>query len=133
MRSSGILLHPTSLPSRFGIGDLGPGAYRFLEWLAAADQHVWQILPLGPIEENGSPYTSSSAFAGNPLLVSPELLAESGLLSSEAVNDAVFPGPENAPVDYPAVVRTKRRLLGEAFRTFQRLPAAHPLQQDYEH
>ena len=66
MRSSGVLLHPTSLPGPFGIGDLGPAADRFLDWAAAAGQTLWQILPIGPTG-GGSPYTCLSAFAGNPL------------------------------------------------------------------
>ena len=71
-RASGILLHPTSLPSRGGIGDFGPAAYRFVDGLAAARQGLWQVLPLGPLGYGNSPYSSISAFAGNPLLISPE-------------------------------------------------------------
>src|SRR5271169_1771011 len=81
-RSSGILLHPTSLPNRFGIGDLGPSAHRFIEQLVAGGQKIWQVLPLGPTRMSGSPYQSLSSFAGNPLLISPELLAENGYLST---------------------------------------------------
>ena len=69
-RSSGILLHPTSLPGRFGIGDLGPEAYGFVDFLAAAGQRIWQVLPLGPTGYGDSPYQLFSAFAGNPLLIS---------------------------------------------------------------
>ncbi|HWW76947.1 MAG TPA: 4-alpha-glucanotransferase, partial [Pyrinomonadaceae bacterium] len=72
-RSSGILLHPTSLPGRFGVGDLGGEAYRFVDWLAAAGQTFWQIMPLGPTGYGDSPYSAFSAFAGNTNLVSPEL------------------------------------------------------------
>ena len=79
-RASGILLHPTSLPSRGGIGDFGPAAYEFIEFLAAARQGVWQVLPLNPIGMGNSPYSSNSAFAGNPLLISLERLAERGWL-----------------------------------------------------
>ena len=71
-RASGILLHPTSLPGRYGIGDLGPEAYRFADWLAAAGQRIWQVLPLGPVGYGESPYQLFSAFAGNPLLISPD-------------------------------------------------------------
>src|SRR3989442_5626904 len=74
-RSTGILLHPISLPSRGGIGDLGPAAYQFVDFLAAARQSLWQVLPLGPPANGNSPYSSTSAFAGNPLLVSLERLA----------------------------------------------------------
>src|SRR5918998_4032875 len=82
-RSSGILLHPTSLPGRFGIGDLGGEAYRFVDFLADAGQTLWQIMPLGPTGYGDSPYQCFSAFAGNTLLVSPEKLHEEGLLTPE--------------------------------------------------
>src|SRR5215216_2218497 len=87
-RSSGILLHPTSLPGRFGIGDLGREAYRFVDWLASAGQAFWQIMPLGPTGYGDSPYSSFSAFAGNTNLVSPEQLVESGLLSDSDIQAA---------------------------------------------
>ncbi|MGD2127444.1 MAG: 4-alpha-glucanotransferase, partial [Desulfobacteraceae bacterium] len=79
-RGSGILLHITSLPSPFGIGDMGPRAYRFVDFLAQTKQRFWQFLPLNPTDLacGNSPYHSISAFAGNPLLVSPELLAQEG-------------------------------------------------------
>ena len=82
-RSSGILLHPTSFPSRFGIGDLGLEAYRFIDFLRESYQQYWQVLPLGPTGYGNSPYASYSAMAGNPLLISPEKLQEQGLLSEE--------------------------------------------------
>ena len=75
-RASGILLHPTSLPGRFGIGELGPEALRFVDFLAASSQRLWQVLPLGPTGYGDSPYQCFSAFAGNPLLVSLDTLAE---------------------------------------------------------
>ena len=68
-RASGVLLHPTSIPTRFGIGDLGPRAYEFIDWLAGAQQKYWQGLPLCPADGGGSPYQSASSFAGNPLLI----------------------------------------------------------------
>src|SRR5213595_3698966 len=71
-RAAGILLHPTSLPARGGIGDFGPAAYEFLDFLAAARQGLWQVLPLGPPAKGASPYSSTSAFAGNSLLISLE-------------------------------------------------------------
>src|SRR5208283_1578660 len=77
-RAAGILLHPTSLPSRGGIGDLGPAAYSFVDALALARQGLWQVLPLGPLGYGNSPYSSISAFAGNPLLNSLERLADHG-------------------------------------------------------
>ena len=84
-RSSGILCHPTSFPSRYGVGDLGKGAYDFVDWLAAAKQQLWQVLPLGPTGYGDSPYQCFSAFAGNPLLISPEGLIYSGLLPADAL------------------------------------------------
>ena len=87
-RVAGILLHPTSLPGRFGIGDLGPMAERFVEWLASAGQTIWQVLPLGPTGHGGSPYGTLSAFAGNPLLISPEKLVDDGFVPGSALADA---------------------------------------------
>ncbi len=82
-RSAGILLPPTSLPGPDGIGDLGPEAYRWVDFLAESGCSLWQILPLGPTGYGDSPYQCFSAFAGNPFLVSPALLLEDGLLTSE--------------------------------------------------
>src|SRR5512135_1494023 len=82
-RASGILLHPSSFPSRGGIGDFGPGAHDFVAWLAAARQRLWQVLPLGPVGLGNSPYSSISAFAGNPLLISVERLAERGWIDRQ--------------------------------------------------
>jgi 4-alpha-glucanotransferase len=80
-RRSGLLLHPTSLPGRFGIGDLGPAADRWIDTLVRARQRLWQVLPLGPTGFGDSPYQCFSALAGNPYLVSPERLADDGLPS----------------------------------------------------
>ncbi|MCB1037002.1 MAG: 4-alpha-glucanotransferase, partial [Acidobacteria bacterium] len=77
-RQAGVLLHPTSLPGPWGVGDLGPAAETFLDWLEEAGQSLWQMLPLSPSDEHGSPYSGRSAFAGNPLLISPELLVREG-------------------------------------------------------
>src|SRR5262249_35683755 len=82
-RASGILLHPTSLPGRFGIGDLGPAAHRFADFLVASGQSLWQVLPLGPTGYGDSPYACYSAFAGNTLLISPEKLLDQDLLNQE--------------------------------------------------
>src|SRR5712691_2579178 len=91
-RSSGILLHPTSLPGPFGIGDLGPEAYAFADFLAASGQSLWQVLPLGPTDMVGSPYAAYSAFGGNTLLVSPQRLAADGLLGPDSLRNApAFP------------------------------------------
>lgn len=116
-RASGILLHPTSLPGRFGIGDLGLEAYRFADFLYAAKQRVWQVLPLGPTGYGDSPYQVFSAFAGNPLLISLESLAEQGLLSPQDWSDV--PPFSPAKVDYGAVIQFKLPLLRKAFGRFQ--------------
>ena len=115
-RSSGILLHPTSLPSRFGIGDLGPSAHNFVEKLVAGGQKIWQVLPLGPTRMNGSPYQSLSSFAGNPLLISPELLAKNGYISARELRK--LPRFPNSYVDFESVTREKHRLLRRAFAGF---------------
>jgi 4-alpha-glucanotransferase len=107
-RAAGILLHPTSLPGRFGIGDLGPEAERFLEWAVSGGQRLWQVLPLHPTPY-GSPYGASSAFAGNTLLISPEGLREEGLLSLRAEQGVPTFSPES--VDFAKIRRWKERLL----------------------
>jgi len=118
VRACGILLHPTSLPGPYGIGDLGPAAYQFVDFLAAAGQSYWQILPLGPTGYGDSPYQTFSAFAGNPLLVSPQLLVEDGLLPEAARGDApAFPDDR---VDYGRAISYKRRLLEQAFARYPR-------------
>ena len=82
-RSSGILLHPTSLPGPNGIGEIGPEAFRFIDWLASAGQTIWQVLPLGPTGYGDSPYQCFSAFAGNPLLLSLDRLLDREYLTNE--------------------------------------------------
>lgn len=120
-RSAGMLLHITSLPGKFGIGDLGPAAYRFVDFLESAGQSVWQILPLCPPTAANSPYSSYSAFAGNTLLISFELLVKSGLLSEEALAllAAKFQldasGRDASQVDYASVEAFNRALLAESF------------------
>src|SRR5919204_3568464 len=97
-RGSGILLHPTSLPSRWGIGDLGAAAYAFVDFLYAAGQQLWQVMPLGPTGYGDSPYQGFSAFAGNPLLISLDRLLQERLLAPE---DLVgVPSFSAAQVDY---------------------------------
>jgi 4-alpha-glucanotransferase len=114
-RATGILLHPTSLPSRGGIGDFGPAAYEFLDFLAAARQGLWQVLPLGPPANGDSPYSSTSAFAGNPLLISLERLAERGWIESSRLSKT----PKKVGlVDYDAVRRYKLPLLAKAAKNF---------------
>src|SRR5678816_1036097 len=90
-RSSGLLLHPTSLPGPYGIGDLGPEAYAWVDTLVRAKQKWWQVLPLGPTGYGDSPYQSFSAFAGNPYLISPDLLIKDGLLKREDLGGVRFP------------------------------------------
>lgn len=115
-RSSGILLHPTSLPGPFGIGDLGAEAYRFVDFLKDAGQRLWQVLPLGPTGYGDSPYQCFSAFAGNPLLISLERLVEKGLLPAASLREtAVFPEEET---DFGRVIPWKMGLLASAARNF---------------
>jgi 4-alpha-glucanotransferase len=118
-RGSGILLHLTSLPSAFGIGDLGPWAYRFADFLAESNQRYWQCLPLNPTdtESGSSPYHSTSAFACNPLLISPDLLVQEGLLSREDLETCPKFPPEK--VDYRAVTQWKEQLFSGAFDLFR--------------
>jgi len=110
-RESGVLLHPTSLPGRFGIGDLGPSAYAFADVLASAGQRLWQVLPLGPTGYGDSPYQCFSAFAGNPLLVSLDALIRDGLVNeADAAAEREFGGFAPGPVDYARVIAHRRRL-----------------------
>jgi 4-alpha-glucanotransferase len=119
-RRSGILLHLTSLPSEFGVGDMGPEAYRFVDFLAAGRQSLWQILPLNPTDPilQNSPYLSTSAFAGNPLLISPELLVQEEWLGKSDLEPPPEFGQEK--VDYPAVHRYKKMLLDRAYQSFKK-------------
>ncbi len=119
-RSSGILLHPTSLPGRLGIGDLGSAAYRWIDFLAQGRQKLWQILPLGPTGYADSPYACLSAFAGNPLLISLEKLIEQGDLDLDALDSA--PSFPQDRVDYGAVIAFKMPLLERAARRFLAKP-----------
>jgi 4-alpha-glucanotransferase len=114
-RSSGILLHITSLPGRFGIGDLGPSAYEFADFLASAGQKLWQVLPLNPTGYADSPYQCFSAFAGNHLLVSFERLRDAGLLEAADLATTQFPDDS---VDYGRVIEFKLRVLKRAAQVF---------------
>ena len=116
-RTAGILLHPTSFPGRYGIGDLGEAAYRFVDFLIESRQSIWQILPLGPTGYGDSPYQSFCTFAGNPMLISPDLLVADGYLSAEAVA-AVPPFPQDT-VDYGPVIEYKEKLLAQSFAYFE--------------
>ncbi|MGE4299275.1 MAG: 4-alpha-glucanotransferase [Desulfovibrionaceae bacterium] len=115
VRGSGILLHISSLPEAYGIGDLGPMACRFVDMLALAGQSYWQMLPVNPTQPaiGNSPYSSFSAFAGNPLFISPKRLVEEGIVSLEDIGDA--PGGDPAKVDYPAAHAFRERVLRTAF------------------
>lgn len=116
-RRAGILLHPTSLPGRFGIGDLGLELDRFLDWAQAAGMRLWQTLPLGPPVWGGCPYSSLSTFAGNPMLVSPELLVQDGLLTPQDLADTpVFPAGK---VDFAIVEPWKNALLSRSWERFE--------------
>ncbi|MEI6044363.1 MAG: 4-alpha-glucanotransferase [Chloroflexota bacterium] len=116
-RSSGILLHPTSFPGRYGIGDLGEEAYRFVDFLDETGQTLWQIMPLGPTGYGDSPYASFSAFAGNPLLISPDLLAADNYLSPEDL--AEIPSFPTDKVDFGPVIDYKKKLLARSFHQFE--------------
>ncbi|HEY3304986.1 MAG TPA: 4-alpha-glucanotransferase [Candidatus Binatia bacterium] len=118
-RASGVLLHITSLPSPFGIGDLGPWAYRFADFLAAERQTYWQILPLAPTDpvRGNSPYDSRSAFAGNPLIISPELLLREDWLRPEDLEE--HPPFARERVQYEIVTAYKARLLDKVFQRYQ--------------
>jgi len=116
-RASGILLHPTSLPGGYGVGDLGRSAFAWIDFLTEAKQHLWQVLPLGPTGYGDSPYQSFSAFAGNPYLVSVEGLVEEGFLDASALENA--PDFPEDHVDYGALIPFKTEVLGRAFETFQ--------------
>jgi 4-alpha-glucanotransferase len=112
-RASGVLLHPTSLPSSYGIGDLGPEAYQFVDFLVTADQSLWQVLPLGPTGYGDSPYACYSAFAGNTLLISPEQLVKEGLLDA-----APPPAIKTSKIDFGEAHRIKETLLQKAYERY---------------
>ena len=116
-RSSGILLHPTSFPSRFGMGDMGIEAYRFIDFLVESDQQYWQVLPLGPTGYGNSPYSCYSAMAGNPLLINPELLRDKELLADE--DFANLPEFPLDYVDFERAIALKVPLLKKACENFK--------------
>ena len=112
-RAGGILLHPTSLPGRYGIGDIGPQAFRFVDWLASTGSKLWQVLPLGPTGYGDSPYQCFSAFAGNPYLISFDSLIEDGLLTEDDFE--TMPTFSAARVEYGQLIPWKLYLLEKAF------------------
>jgi 4-alpha-glucanotransferase len=128
LRSSGLLLHPTSLPGPFGIGDLGPIAYRWVETLATMKQSWWQVLPLGPTGAGDSPYQSFSAFAGNVTLLSPDVLQQEGLVSADLWAGEQF---ANDQVDYARVTPFKSKMLRAAWDAYRGGNAGH-LKPDFE-
>ena len=127
-RSGGILLHPTSLPGSYGIGDLGPQAYGFVDWLASTGCHLWQVLPLGPTGFGDSPYQCFSAFAGNPYLISLDALLEDGLLTEDDL--AELPGFGASRVDFGRLIPWKLGLLQKAFSRYS--SASKGLRKEFE-
>ena len=119
-RAGGILLHPSSLPGPYGIGDLGPQAYRFVDWLASTGCKLWQVLPLGPTGYGDSPYQCFSAFAGNPYLISFDALIEDGLLTPDDFGD--MPAFNVSRVDYGPLISWKLDLLLRAFSRLSSTP-----------
>lgn len=117
-RSCGVLMHITSLPSPYGIGTFGAQAEAFADWLKSAGQKYWQVLPIGPTGYGDSPYQSFSTFAGNPLLIDLDGLAEKGLLPKDRLRGADF-GSDPCTVDYEKVTKAKMALLREAFEHFR--------------
>jgi 4-alpha-glucanotransferase len=115
-RASGLLLHITSLPSSYGIGDTGPAALAWIDRLAEAGQSWWQSLPLGPTGHGNSPYEPMSSFAANALLISPDWLIEDGLVRS---SDCEIVSPSQAEIDYETVIASKHRLLQTAWTNFK--------------
>ncbi|MFL5339874.1 MAG: 4-alpha-glucanotransferase [Gemmataceae bacterium] len=115
-RSAGVLLHPTSLPGPFGVGDLGPSAHAWVQRLGAAGIGWWQVLPLGPTGYGDSPYQSPSSFAGNPNLISPELLVDDGLLDRKNLADFELP---EGPVPFEEVISARRALVKRACDNFR--------------
>ena len=117
MRSCGILMHITSLPSPYGIGTFGEEAERFADWLKDAGQKYWQVLPIGPTGYGDSPYQPFSSFAGNPLLIDLDELVENGYITRQMCEAADY-GADPSYVDYEKVNQTKTQLLREAFKSF---------------
>jgi len=116
-RNAGILLHPTSLPGKYGIGDLGDDAFKFIDFLEKSGQKLWQVFPLGPTGYGDSPYQCFSAFAGNPNLISPDKLTEAGLLSASDLQN--IPDHNPVSIDYGEIIEYKKSLLKKAFINFK--------------
>ena len=132
-RRSGVLLHISSLPGGWGVGDFGSGARRFADFLQGAGFTIWQVLPLTPVLPvfGNSPYSSPSAFAGNPLFISPEGLCEEGLVSMNDITARVFPSAREA--DFAAAELCRRGLLSLAWENFNAQPESFAeLRRDFE-
>ncbi len=127
-RCGGMLLHPTSLPGAFGIGDFGPEAYRFVDWLADSGCRIWQILPLNPPGYGNSPYACLSAFAGNPLLISLEVLRDENFLTPNEIHSAMLP---EGRVDFEAAAFHKNELLHKAYLRFCELFPDNALRNEF--
>ena len=120
-RASGVLVHPTSFPSPYAIGDLGESAYEFIDFLKSAKQKLWQILPLGPTGYGDSPYQSFSSFAGNHYLISPDILKEQGLLTESEMGE--IPAHNPRAIDYGEAISYKLGILKTAFNNFKKSAA----------
>ena len=118
--SSGVLMHPSSLFNQYPIGDIGPSAARFVDFLGTSGLSLWQMLPVGPAGEGNCPYQSMSAFGGNPLLVSPDRLVSEGFLESSDIEHYI--SSNDGKVNYPAAEELKTRLLRRAFENFENKP-----------
>ena len=129
-RMSGILVHPTSFPSPHGIGDLGQGARDFIDLLKETNQHLWQVLPLGPTGFGDSPYQSLSAFAGQIYIISPEDLKKEGLLTDQDFEGE--PAWDPRKVDYGEVINFKVRLLKKAYAHFLDIEAHSPSEKTHQ-
>src|SRR6266702_132169 len=130
-RSSGLLLHPTSLPGPYGIGEIGPSAFEFIDFAANAGQKLWQVLPLAPTGYGDSPYQAFSAFAGNPLLISLDLLADQGFLNRDLFRSApVFPEDQ---VDFGAVINFKYPILRIAAQNFFSSANTTSIRAEFDH
>jgi 4-alpha-glucanotransferase len=130
-RAAGVLLHPTSLPGRYGVGDLGDELIAFLDWAAGAGMHIWQTLPLNPPGYGSSPYGCLSSFAGNPLLISPQRLLQEGLLPEEPIE--AVPPFANDRVEFDRVAEYKARLLRIAFENFADAEAIAAFAEEQRH
>src|ERR1039458_8531188 len=118
LQGSGVLLHPSSLYNPYPIGDLGPAAAAFVDFMSESGQRWWQMLPIGPTGAENSPYQSPSAFAGNPLLVSPERLMEKGYLEPNDLEVSLSARP--GKVDFPEAARLKNQWLKKSFGRFEK-------------